>query len=75
MKALPAAIAAAAAAAALLGFVQYPGTETVVRQPSVHDTNEPPTAERIRELSRTGQINPASPLPVDEHGNTVEPRH
>ncbi|MGW6704649.1 hypothetical protein ACWGDE_07130 [Streptomyces sp. NPDC054956] len=74
MKVLPAALATAAAAAAFLGFAQSPGTDTVVQEPAVHHTNEPFTADRIRELSRTGQIRPAGPLPMDKNGNIVEPK-
>ncbi|WP_314254437.1 hypothetical protein [Streptomyces sp. DSM 40907] len=76
IKALSALLAATAAgAAAILGYTQTSDEHPVVQQPAVHDTNPALTAERIAELSRTGQIHPAGPLPVDENGQVVDPQH
>ncbi|MFD7395816.1 MULTISPECIES: hypothetical protein [Streptomyces] len=49
------------------------GDQPDLQQPAVHDTNPPLTAERIAELSRTGQIRPAGPLPVDDDGQVIDP--
>ncbi|WP_327733034.1 hypothetical protein OG749_03350 [Streptomyces nojiriensis] len=76
IKALSATLAATAAgAAAILGYTQTPDDHPVVQQTAVHDTNPPLTAERIAELSRTGKIHPAGPLPVDENGQVIEHKH
>ncbi len=54
--------------------VNFPeGDQPDLQQPAVHDTNPPLTAERIAELSRTGQIRPAGPLPVDDDGQVIDP--
>ncbi|WP_327732962.1 hypothetical protein OG749_02885 [Streptomyces nojiriensis] len=76
IKALSATLAGTAAgAAAILGYTQAPDDHPVVQQPAVHDTNPPLTAARIAELSRTGKIHPAGPLPVDENGQVIEHKH
>ncbi|MFB6823854.1 hypothetical protein ACFCXA_19935 [Streptomyces virginiae] len=74
IKALAALLAVTAAgAAAILGHTRTQDDHPVVQQPAVHDTNPPLTAERIAELSRTGQIRPAGPLPVDDDGHVIDP--